>query len=58
MLARRSNFDLEPCIRLMARGLIAPEQVITHRFPLEKLADGMEMVRHYRDGVLKAMILL
>lgn len=58
IMARRSNFDLEPCIRLMEHGMIDPAQVITHRFTLDTLAEGMEMVHNYRDGVLKAMILI
>lgn len=57
-LTHRSNFVLEPCLRLMERGMIDPAQVITHRFPLERLAEGMELVRNYRDGVLKAMIVI
>jgi len=57
-LTHRSNFALEPCLRLMERGMIDPGQVITHRFPLEQLADGMELVKNYRDGVLKAMIVI
>ena len=58
ILARRSNFSLEPAIRMMAAGLIAPEAIVTHRFPLERLADGMALVHHIQDGVLKAMIVL
>ena len=58
IMARRSNFALEPAIRLMAHGQIRPEQIITHRFPLERLADGMELVHHHRDGVVKAMIVM
>jgi L-iditol 2-dehydrogenase len=56
IMARRSNFDLEPCLRLMEKGMIDPAQIVTHSFPLERLAEGMEMVKNYRDGVLKAMI--
>ncbi len=58
IMARRSNLVLEPALRLMAAGLIHPEQIITHRFPLERIAEGMELVHNYRDGVLKAMIVL
>ncbi len=58
IMARRSNQALEPTIRLMATGQIDPERIVTHRFPLEQLAEGMDLVHHYRDGVLKAMIVL
>lgn len=57
-MARRSNFDLEPCIRLMEQGLIDPGQIVTHRFPLARLADGMELVHAHGDGVLKAMVVI
>jgi len=58
IMARRSNFALEPAIRLMAQGLIRPEQIITHRYPLDRLAEGMELVHHHRDGVVKAMVVM
>ncbi len=58
IMARRSNLVLEPALRLMAAGLIHPEKIITHRFPLDRIAEGMELVHNYQDGVLKAMIVL
>jgi len=58
IFTHRANFTLAPCIRLMERGMIDPAQVVTHRFPLEQLAEGMETVKHYRDGVLKAMVVM
>jgi L-iditol 2-dehydrogenase len=58
LMSRRSSFELETCIRLMERGQIDPSVVITHRFTLEQLAEGMALVHHYGDGVLKAMIVM
>lgn len=58
MMSRRSNFELEACIRLIARGLMDPAQLVTHQFKLAQLTEGMEMVRNYQDGVLKAMIIM
>jgi len=58
LMSRRSNFDLLPAIRLLVRGLINPAGVVTHRFPLARLAEGMEMVHNVQDGVLKAMIIM
>ncbi len=58
IMSRRSSFELEPAIRMMAAGLIQPEKIVTHRFPLEKLAEGMQLVHNYGDGVLKAMIMI
>jgi L-iditol 2-dehydrogenase len=58
IMSRRANFELEPCIRLMAQGMLDPGKIITHRFPLARLAEGMDLVRHYQDGVMKAMIVM
>lgn len=58
VMSRRSNYALEPAIRMMAAGLIRPEEIVTHRFPLERIADGMDLVHDIRDGVLKAMVVL
>jgi L-iditol 2-dehydrogenase len=33
---------IEKSIRLMARGLVDPEKVISHRFPLSKIHEAME----------------
>ena len=35
---------MENSIRLMERGLINPEQVISHRFPLEKIHEAIEVM--------------
>lgn len=56
IMARRASFEVEPALRLMAAGMIQPERVVTHHFPLERLAEGMHLVHAYGDGVLKAMI--
>jgi len=58
IMSRRSNFALTPAIRMMAAGLIRPEEIVTHRFPLERLAEGMDLVHEVRDGVLKAMVVI
>lgn len=56
IMARRSNLALEPAIRLITAGLVKPENIVTHRFTLAQLAEGMELVHHHREGVMKAMI--
>ncbi|HEY3417703.1 MAG TPA: alcohol dehydrogenase catalytic domain-containing protein [Armatimonadota bacterium] len=58
VMARRSNFALEPAIRLMATGAVQPEKTVTHRLPLEQLTEGLELVHAHGDGVLKAMIVM
>ncbi|MBT3273292.1 MAG: alcohol dehydrogenase catalytic domain-containing protein [Spirochaetales bacterium] len=35
---------MQQAIRLMERGLIDPEQIITHRFPLEKIHDAVSVM--------------
>ncbi|MHB9134319.1 MAG: zinc-dependent alcohol dehydrogenase [Armatimonadota bacterium] len=58
IMCRRSNFALEPSIRLLANGAIHPEQIITHHFPLERLEEGLNLVHAIGDGVLKAMVVM
>lgn len=58
IMSRRSNFALQPAIRMMAAGLIRPEEIVTHRFPLERLAEGMDLIHEIGDGVLKAMVII
>jgi threonine dehydrogenase-like Zn-dependent dehydrogenase len=44
---------IEKAIRLMARGLVNPEKVITHRFPLSEIARAVEtMGSHERNKVI------
>jgi threonine dehydrogenase-like Zn-dependent dehydrogenase len=35
---------MEKAIRLMERGLVDPEQVITHRFPLAEIGRAVEVM--------------
>lgn len=56
VLARRSNGTLPAAIRLVSEGWLHPEEIVTHRFPLDRLGEAMELVHHYADGVIKAMI--
>jgi len=58
IMARRSNHALAPAIRLMQSGRIDPGLIVTHRFPLARLAEAMELVHTYGDGVLKAMVVM
>ncbi|MBQ5996355.1 MAG: alcohol dehydrogenase catalytic domain-containing protein [Bacteroidales bacterium] len=54
---RRQNGCTGKTIELLEQGLIKVDHWITHRFPLERTQEAFEMVSHYRDGVLKAMIM-
>jgi len=53
---RRQNACVAPVIQLISQGKIAPSPLLTHRFPLENVRDGFELVADYRDGVIKAMV--
>jgi len=55
---RRSNRALETCIDLVNRKVISIDKIITHRFPITAIADAFEMVGNYRDGVLRAMVVM
>jgi len=53
---RRQKGCIAPVIRLMAQGQIDTDRLLTHRFPLDQIADAFELVADYRDGVVKAVI--
>ncbi len=44
---------MERSLRLMERGLIDPEQVVSHRFPLTEIETAVEtMAGHERNKVI------
>ncbi len=55
-LVRRMKFTYPRAIALAARGMVDLSSLITHRFPLEKTGQALEVVRNYADGVIKALI--
>jgi L-iditol 2-dehydrogenase len=57
-LVRGMKHTYPRAIRLVQTGLVDPGPLATHRFPLERAAEAMEMVAGYRDGVLRAIIQL
>lgn len=46
----------EPAIALLRRAEFPFEELVTHRFPLERVADAFELVRTRSDGVVKAVL--
>jgi L-iditol 2-dehydrogenase len=52
---KRSNHRGAEAIRLIRDGRV-PESIITHRLGLEQTPEAFDMIRHYRDGVGKAVI--
>ena len=48
--------DWNTVIRMLSEGLIHPENIISHRFPLEDLTKGLEIMRDKTEPYTKVMI--
>jgi L-iditol 2-dehydrogenase len=55
-LVRRMKHTYPRAIRLVRKGLLDVKPLATHRLPLERIVEAFEMVAHYADGVLRAII--
>jgi L-iditol 2-dehydrogenase len=55
-MVRRMKHTYPRAIRLVQMGSVDLKSIMTHRFPVEEIADAFEMVASYRDGVLRAVI--
>ena len=53
---RRQVDCVEKALEMMNDGSIIIDNMITHRFPLDKTKEAFDLVAGYRDGVMKAMI--
>ncbi len=53
---RRQNESVPPALNYIESGAIPMHQLQTHVFPVAQAAEAFDLVAHYRDGVLKAMI--
>jgi len=53
---RRQKGCIVPAIRMIDEGYIDPQPLLTHQFPLARIADAFELVAARRDGVIKATI--
>lgn len=53
---RRQNGCMQKTLDMIDRGVLAVEDMITHRFSFEDTPAAFDMVAEYRDGVIKAMI--
>ena len=53
---RRQNGCTQNALDLMAEGMVDASFMATHRFPLHRAQDALEMVSRYEDGVIKALI--
>jgi L-iditol 2-dehydrogenase len=55
-MVRRMKNVYPRAIKLAASGQIDPETMITHIFPLERIAEAFEIIHSRKGGVVKAMI--
>ena len=55
---RRQNERVSAALELAGSGRLDVTPFVTHRFPLARAAEAFELVSAYRDGVVKAMILM
>jgi L-iditol 2-dehydrogenase len=55
-LVRRMKHTYPRTIRMVQTGLVDVKPLATHQLPLERVAEAMEMVAGYEDGVLRAVI--
>jgi threonine dehydrogenase-like Zn-dependent dehydrogenase len=55
---RRQAHCTQKAIDLLARREINMDSMVTHRFALEETQKAFDLLANYRDGVMKAMIIL
>jgi L-iditol 2-dehydrogenase len=55
-LVRRMKHTYPRAIRLVQTGMVDVKSLVTHTFPLQRIAEAFEMVAAYDDGVLRAVI--
>jgi L-iditol 2-dehydrogenase len=55
-LVRRMKHTYPRAIRMVQRGMVDVKPLVTHIFPLRRIAEAFEMVVAYDDGVLRAII--
>jgi L-iditol 2-dehydrogenase len=53
---RRMKHTYPRAIAMVADGLIDVDSIVTHRFPLEQVAQGYSLVSTREDGVMKVVI--
>lgn len=53
---RRQNDRLKKAIELIAERKVDTDQLVTHRFSFPRTNEAFDLVNHYRNGVMKALI--
>lgn len=47
---------IKAAIEAIEAGVLAPDSLYTHRYPLVRLGDSLEATRDHRDGFVKALV--
>jgi len=47
---------MQRAVELMAQGILDPEPLYTHRLPLDRLGEALELTRTRPDGFMKALV--
>jgi len=55
-LVRRMKHTYPRAIRLVQTGMVDVKSLVTHIFPLERIAEAFEVIAAYDDGVLRAVV--
>lgn len=55
---RRSAFCTEIALNLMKKSKLPFSQIITHKYPFEKIEEALNLVAEYKDGVIKCLVTL
>jgi threonine dehydrogenase-like Zn-dependent dehydrogenase len=53
---RRYVEGIRAAVDLMAAGVLDPSPLFTHRFPLDRLGEALELTRQRPDGFMKALV--
>jgi threonine dehydrogenase-like Zn-dependent dehydrogenase len=48
---------MREAVEAIENGLIDPNMLITHRYPLERLGEALDAARDRPDGFVKAVVL-
>jgi len=53
---RRSAFCTETALNLLKNTKLPFKEIITHRYPFEKIEEALNLVSEYRNGVIKCIV--
>lgn len=57
IMVRRAKNTVPKTIDMFVRKILDPKPLITHRFNLDDIEKGFDIVANYKDNVIKAMII-